>query len=167
MLLQLPVEVLQRIVYETGVLNAIDVLSLLQTCKDLCRALRGDAFDLVQHRALADLGVCINRRWTRAAILAFKRFRPNAERLPYCFNCACFSGNTVLVDYMLRSYQQSFTAQQLEILASRNRFGVIDLLLKNGLVDATQRAYREAANRGYTSTATLIRLYLTDGTLDL
>jgi hypothetical protein len=167
MLLDLPVEVLQRIVYETGILDAMDVLRLLQTCKTLLVSLRGSDFDLDQHRALTDLGICINRRWTRAAILAFKRFQIDAEQTCKCFKWACFSGNTVLVKYMLRSYEQSFTAYGLEILASRNCFGVIELLLKNGLVVATQRAYREAANRGYTTTATLIRLYLPDGTLDL
>jgi len=163
MLLELPLEVLHRIVYDYGILSAIDVKELLLTCKGVYQALRGTEFDLTQHRALTGLLRCASNRWLRAAMLAFDRFGATHKE----FKLVCCMGNAKLVNYMLPRRKVQDGELFLSLLASRNQFEIIELLLKNGLVYATLDAYCEAAKRGYTATATLIRLYSSEGRLDL
>lgn len=163
MLLELPLEVLHRIAYEYGILGATDVRELLLTCKGVYQALRGTEFDLTQHRALTGLLRCTSKQWSRAAMLAFDRFGAT----PNDFKRVCCIGNAKLVNYMMPRRKVQDGELFLSLLASRNQFEIIELLLKNGVVCATLDAYCEAAKRGYTATATLIRLYSSEDRLDV
>ena len=73
----LPPEVIQKIVYLNS-LSPSDVRSVALASRTLHYAVLGDlsspnVFDIDQHRAMAGLLYCINKRWWRAAELAAKR----------------------------------------------------------------------------------------------
>jgi hypothetical protein len=68
-----PVEVMQYLVYELGILSALDILALCLTCKWLKDALRKSEFDLDQHRATTKLDFCLENGWARGARLSLSR----------------------------------------------------------------------------------------------
>jgi hypothetical protein len=93
-----PVEVMQMMVYEMGILSARDVLALLLTCKWLGATLRGSEHDLTQHRALKGVVWCAKWGWERAALLALSR--GFIEKIPdqdSCSHAVPFLGQTLHV----------------------------------------------------------------------
>ena len=74
----LPIEVMQYVMYESGVLHPMDVLSFALTSKEMYRKVLGvlgeeNVFDRDQHRALAGIHFCARKGWWNAALLAVRR----------------------------------------------------------------------------------------------
>ena len=70
----LPVEVVQLIVFDSGLLDPLDVLSFALASKTMYGMVLGEnEYDGDQHKALAGVGVCCRKKWWRAACLAVKR----------------------------------------------------------------------------------------------
>ena len=70
----LPVEVVQLIVFDSGLLDPLDVLSFALASKTMYGMVLGEnEYDRDQHRALAGVGACCREAWWRAACLAVER----------------------------------------------------------------------------------------------
>ena len=82
----LPVEIIQHVAYETGILNPKDVLAFALTSKNAYAAVLGplgseNAFDKDQHSALGGVLFCAEKGWWNAVLLAIKRGYGDVEEV--------------------------------------------------------------------------------------
>ena len=113
-IMSLPVEIVQRMAYETGVLEPKDVLSLALSNKEVYALVLGplgseNVFDRDQHRALGGVLFCAERGWWGAALLATERGVGDVEERPAGegvyrtpFTLACQGGKVRMVKALMR-----------------------------------------------------------------
>jgi len=82
----LPIEVMQYVMYESGVLHPMDVLAFALTSKEMYRKVLGvlgeeNVFDRDQHRALAGVLFCAEKGWWNAVLLAVRRGYGDMEKV--------------------------------------------------------------------------------------
>merc|ERR1711916_351359 len=123
----LPIEVMQYVMYESGVLHPMDVLAFALTSKEMYRKVLGvlgeeNVFDRDQHRALAGIHFCARKGWWNAALLAVRRGYGDMEE------ASVKKVESPLFVYVKRVYHTPFT-----MACKAGKVNVVKALLERGV----------------------------------
>ena len=179
----LPIEVTQYLVYESGVLGPTDVLAFALTNKDMYRKVFGvlgeeNAFDKDQHRAVGGVAFCMRNKWWNAAVLAIKRGYGDVEEMygeevrvyggrfrPTPFLAACQEGKVKVVKALLQRGVEPTPGGLLLAcgdVAQNSCIEIVRLLLKDRRANpalSDDFVFRAAARHRHTE---IVRLLLQD-----
>ena len=161
--LDVPVEVLQHMVFVVGCLSVSDVASLVQTCRRMKYALAYDEFDTDQHRALAGVTHCAMKGWTTAVRLALGRGYgdPSAKR-DTALCTAAMKGHADIVTLLLGDPRVNPNARAclpICMAAASGRSNVIAVLLADSRVDPSpddNDPLRQAIKNDHTDVVSLL-----------
>ena len=172
----LPIEVLQYVMYESGVLEPKDVVAFALTNTDMYRKVFGvlgqeNTFDRNQHRALGGVLLCALRGWWDAALLAIRRGYGDVEEevgesvfalgrwihhTP--FTLACEGGEAKVVEVLLGKEGVKPSGVGFALACEGGAVDVVAALMDDRVNPAVgnDHGFRLAARNGHTEIVQLL-----------
>lgn len=173
MIEQLPVEIVQRIVFWYGI-GVRDVVGVAMASKTMYGKVFGgvgeeNEFDVDQHKALAGVEFCASRGWGRAGEMALSRGYGDVGGSTSCLIKALGSGLEGLAVALVADGREDPSAGDNEAIRKASMYGFADVvvaLLADARVDPAanfQDSLLWAAGEGH---ADVVRLLLADDRVD-